>query len=230
MESGWHYPRTGLRERIYRYFLKADGHRFTLFAERRKGKMHFLQYDLLPTAEHKGFTPVYVNFWLNKSDPAGVFYAALAATREDRKFWSKLIPAGLKGGIKAAAPGGVEATIEAECQRKSTQGASQDLAAIAAELGALVKSEKRVLLMLDEVQHLATREEFEDFTASLRTMLDTHGKSVYAVFTGSSCDGLNKMIRRHKAPFYASSEEWHFPELDDEFVDHILSTFADRSG
>jgi len=50
-----------------------------------------------------------------------------------------------------------------------------------------------ILLLLDEVQHLATSADYASFTAALRSFMTARSDNkIKAIFTGSSQEGLNK--------------------------------------
>ena len=84
-----------------------------------------------------------------------------------------------------------------------------------------------VLLLLDEVQHLASRKEFENFTASLRSfMVNRSDSKIKGIFTGSSQDGLTRLFNETKAPFYESSQSLPFKPLGVDFVEFELDVFA----
>ncbi len=94
----------------------------------------------------------------------------------------------------------------------------------------LLEPKGTVLLQCDEIQHLATRPEFEDFTASLRTFIDSNKKRVRTIFTGSSQNNLNRLFRHQRAAFYNSASIVPFPDMDIEFVEFLTKRFEYLSG
>ena len=223
-----HYPRTELAETILGSFDSGLQNAATLFAPRRKGKTTFLLNDLIPIAKSQGFLVASADLWFDKAHPerviAGGLFEAIHGTGFLRRNWLKLVR-----------PGSLVQSIEA--------GAGADGVSFRTELvkdGVLSLSELferfrilgkgKALLIIDEVQHLATRKEFENLTATLRTLLQQAHGEVFAVFTGSSQDGLYRMFRQTKAPFYQFSHEIRFPNLGLEFIQHLGACFHDITG
>jgi hypothetical protein len=60
---------------------------------------------------------------------------------------------------------------------------------------------KRLLLMIDEVQHLSTSRSFDPLTHALRTMLDKRQGRVKSIFTGSSRHYMNLLLNESQSPF-----------------------------
>lgn len=87
---------------------------------------------------------------------------------------------------------------------------------IEAAFSELETTNKPVLLLLDEVQHLATSPDFYDFTAALRSFMTARSdQKVKGIFSGSSQEGLAQLFKRTKAPFFNASSQLEFPELDE---------------
>ncbi|MGY2442353.1 hypothetical protein [Pseudomonas sp. SDO52101_S400] len=222
------FPRTNLAEGILVTFESRLQNAATIFAPRRKGKTTFLINDLIPIAKAHGFIVATADLWFDKAHPerviAGALYEAIHGAGFLRRNWLKLMR-----------PGSLVQSVEA--------GASTDGVTVKAELakeGGLnlielferfrLLGNGKALLIIDEVQHLASRKEFEDLTATLRSLLQHAHGEVFAVFTGSSQDGLHRMFRRTKAPFYQFSHEIQFPNLGLEFVQHLGQRFQEITG
>jgi len=57
---------------------------------------------------------------------------------------------------------------------------------------------KKAMLLVDEIQHLATSKKFSSLTHALRTMIDKRQGNVKAIFTGSSRHYMNNFfINQH---------------------------------
>lgn len=70
----------------------------------------------------------------------------------------------------------------------------------------LENTNQPVLILLAEVQHLATDPDFSDFTAALRSFMTARADyKIKGIFTGSSQEGLDQLFKRMKAPFYNAS-------------------------
>ena len=111
-------------------------------------------------------------------------------------------------------------------ERSLEQGSKQDNQGFAYEsLELLLKPKGEVLLMFDEIQHLATDVKFEELIATIRTFLDSNKNRVRAVFTGSSQSRLNSIFRHQKSAFYRGASLVDFPDMDEKFIHHLLSVF-----
>ncbi len=215
--SRWHYSRADLAT-SYLQQLEAGLNSIAIFAERRKGKTEFLLDDLNPVARDKGLRTVYINFWERKSDPVYCITQGVKRSLEEHspslfKRWKKEFSVKL-GAIQAKAS--IDPTTHPELSTEA--------------LDMLVKSKDAVLIMFDEIQHLATNPEFEDLVSSLRTFLDTNKKKVRAIFTGSSQDRLNKLFRRQKAAFYRSASLVDFPDMGEDFIAFLIGNFEELTG
>ncbi|MCY0967277.1 hypothetical protein [Parathalassolituus penaei] len=105
-----------------------------------------------------------------------------------------------------------------------------ELDLVADGLSALLKNGKPMLLVLDEVQHLATNKEFEPLVFALRGLLDSQRQHIKVLFTGSSRNGLNQLFRRRKAPLFSSSQQIDLPELGSPFLEHLNHAFLQATG
>jgi len=83
----------------------------------------------------------------------------------------------------------------------------------------LAKQHKgQILLMLDEVQTLGEASDGVALIAALRAVLHKRREEVCAVFTGSSQEGLARLMTTAGAPMYQFAQIVDFPFLDDEFL------------
>ena len=93
------------------------------------------------------------------------------------------------------------------------------------------KAGKRtILLLIDEVQHLATSSEFEPLTHSLRTLIDKRQGRIKTIFTGSSRHYMDLLFNESQAPFYHFVERVPFPDLDDKFIAFISKKLEKEHG
>lgn len=223
-----HFPRTQLAKLIINSFEAGLQHATTIFAPRRKGKTTFVMRDLIPLAQERGFLVATADLWLDRENPEGVIARALQeaifGTGIVRRSLMRFMRPGPQVRSVRAGASVEGASVEAEFAHE--QG--QDLHELFLRFRQLGKG--RALLIIDEVQHLATRKDFENLAATLRTLLQGAQGEVFALFTGSSQDGLAKMFRRSKAPFYRFSSDVAFPELGRDFVTHLGRTFHEVTG
>lgn len=216
-ERSWHFPRTDLA-RNYLKTLELGAPTMALFAERRKGKTEFLNDDMTPMALAEGHRCCYINFWEDRSNPV-----ACVVNGVEKSLKPELGTA-LRGWKKE-----VSVSLGA-LQAKITKDADRSVQTANAALQCLLEPKGTVLLQCDEIQHLAIRPEFEDFTASLRTFIDSNKSRVRTLFTGSSQDNLNRLFRHQRAAFYNSASIVPFPNMGFEFIEFLVHRFDFLSG
>ncbi len=231
MAIDWHYPRQDLTERVMSAFDKGVSDTLTLFAPRRMGKTEFVRYDLIPEAAKRGYVPVYVSFWDNRDDPASALLLAIKTALAEGNWWkratSRLSSAQLS--IKTNAAGEFETSL-AVTEVQPTAPDSSTLADLRKHFTDLLKKNDRVLLCLDEAQHLATSSAFESLVFFLRTILDENREKIRVMYTGSSRDGLRKLFSKRKAALFQSSSQIDLPDLGAGFIEHMRSCYQQASG
>lgn len=229
----WHYPRADLAAGYLDTLGAGLISSMVLFAPRRKGKTEFVLEDLLPAAEAAGYRTVYCSMWQNRSDPLASLLLALTNAAKPRTFGEKIQDRLLRPLRKTsvefnAGPiGKVKAEAEFNARATTSQAALQSLPDL---VDAVVAASKgKVLIALDEIQHLA-KPEFQELVAALRTTLDVRKKTVKTVFTGSSRNRLQMMFSQIKAPLFQFSQTTDFPDLDERFVSFIMGSFRQATG
>lgn len=211
----WHYSRADLAGQILGMFESGLSTALVFFAPRRMGKTEFLCKDIMPLAISKGWKVFYFSF-LDLGGKADYEFARAlkkfahdnsGKTRHLFRHVSKVT------GAAAGISGGIEFNqIEEE----------KNIKEVITELA----SKGKVLLMMDEVQALAQKVENETFIASLRTALDLNKDNIKVIFTGSSQAGLRRMFSEAKAPFFHFGQNLPFPELQQDFTNHLADMFA----
>ncbi|MGQ1176679.1 hypothetical protein ACT4WA_00935 [Acinetobacter baumannii] len=93
----------------------------------------------------------------------------------------------------------------------------------------LAQQGKPILLLLDEIQALASSK-YKTTIASLSTALDMHKETIKVVFTGSSREGLRQMFSVSSAPFFHYGQNLPFPNLTKAFTDHLADVFNQTTG
>ena len=228
----WHYPRADLASGYLDTLQAGLISSMVLFAPRRKGKTEFVLEDLLPAAEAAGYRTVYCSMWQNRSDPLASLLLALTNAAKPKSFGEKLQER-FFGPLKKtsleinAGIGKVKAEAEFNARAASSQAALQSLPDLVDAV--IAASKGKVLIALDEIQHLA-KPEFQELVAALRTTLDVRKKSVKTVFTGSSRNRLQMMFSQIKAPLFQFSQTTDFPDLDERFVAFIMNSFKQATG
>src|SRR5580692_112064 len=226
IKDPWHFPRPELARAYLRSFELGLTAARGLFARRRMGKSEFLKHDLLPAALQSGYAAAYTNLWDATDHPGQALASAiLLATKPRglRRFWNDLNTPirKLTGGGKL--PLGIEGSLEVELDPDERE--KMAIPAIQAALLAVDKSKKRLLLVIDEAQVLASPEHAA-LAHSLRAGLDIRKAQIKVLFAGSSEAALREMFSRAAAPFYNWAPVEPFPLLGHEFVAATVKQLA----
>lgn len=221
MRINWHFRRQSLAEQFLDAFDRGSTSSYTLFAPRRMGKTEFARQDLIPMAQDRGYVTVYVNFWDRLDSPDSCLLLGLKDASSQLSVGKRLsnwLQTINKLGIKTPYGG-----IDIGTQTAESDDLNLDL--ITEGLDETLKLGKPVLLVLDEVQHLATRTEFESLVFALRGIFDHHRQQLKVVYTGSSRNGLNTLFKRKNAALFSSSQQIDLPELGTPFLEHLGHAF-----
>lgn len=224
--SSWHYPRTAFANFILDGMKEDLLSRVSLFAPRKRGKTQFIKSDIIPLCHERGILPVYIDFWSDETSPELAFARAVDEAHESHLGFFEKIASKVNLSPKIdLVPLKISATITPkEAELASTECLHQSFKK-------LEKCNMPILLLLDEVQHLATDNKFKPFTSALRGFMVNRGdQKVKGIFTGSSQQGLTRLFNDTKAPFYNSSQTLKFKELGEDFVTFELNVFRERTG
>jgi len=206
--------------------------RLVLFAPRRMGKTEFLTHDLMPLALEKKMIPIYINLWENPNEPQEAVINGLTLTLKALTGQTFKL---LKGAIVGIAytlktkfdlfGADFSAGINKPDHPKATP--SNNLTLISKLFAQLVTEAKgkKIVLIIDEIQHLTTSTQYTSLTFNLRTNLDTHKQHISTILTGSTRSGLRKLFSNQKAAFYGPGDTLEFPNMGKEFVRHITRAF-----
>jgi hypothetical protein len=192
----------------YLQLLRAQpGRPIAMFAERRVGKTYFLDHDLAPAASADGLLPVYADLWLQRGAPLEAINHALEEALDD-----VTVPQGAAGRL-----------AKTPVRKLGLLGQSIDLGDAPTRRALPAAPELRLdtlvlRLMLDEIQALGDAAGGEGIVAALRAVLHKRRTQCLAVFTGSSQEGLARMVATAGAPMYQFAQLLNFPPLGDEFL------------
>lgn len=224
----WHFPRTGLAEHYLSLLALGISSSFAIIAPRRKGKTLFVLQDLAPLAQKKKYIPVYASLWQNINAPheglIGALEEAIAAL-DKRATLSRLMQAKIR---KTTVSNELLGKMEVEFADNPSKPSNMELGYLDQLLTTLAEraGKRTILLLVDEVQHLATSTEFHSLSHSLRTMLDKRQGRVKSIFTGSSRHYMNLLFNDSNSPFFHFVEAVPFPELDDKFIEFLRAKLA----
>lgn len=201
------------------------GRPLALFAPRRVGKTFFLDHDLAPAAQKAGMLPVYADLWLHKSAPLEAVNHALEEALDDLLVPGSTIGKMAKTQVKKIGVLGASVELgDAPRRRPLPESSALRLDALVTRLARQHKGQ--VLLMLDEVQALGEAPDGVSMIASLRAVLHKRREDICAVFTGSSQEGLARLMNTVGAPMYQFAQIIDFPFLGEEFLRLLAEHFT----
>ncbi len=219
MAISWHYNRPSLAKNITQQLTSGLFNRLAYLGQRRIGKTMFLLKDLMPSLVKANCIPVYISMWSNKNAPQKEII---------NKLQMSLKQLGKKDALQSVLTAEIIKInvlgITAEFGTLDPVVATDDeLVIIGNLLRQLVQeaSNKRVVLLIDEIQHLITAKEFFPLQYMLRTILDELNESIGVLYTGSSRSGIEAMFNNKDMPFFNSANQVAFPHLGDNYVIHI---------
>ncbi|MCZ6803428.1 MAG: hypothetical protein O7D86_05725 [Proteobacteria bacterium] len=218
--DNWHFARPELAAHYLNILDLGISLSLAIIAPRRKGKTLFVLQDVSPLARKKKYLPVYASLWQNTNAPHEGLILALEEAidaLDNCLSVSRLLKAKIK---KATLSNELLGKMEVEFADRPTKATSKELTILDKLLTALQRKagKKTVLLLVDEVQHLATSKVFEPLTHSLRTMLDKRQGAVKTIFTGSARHYMELLFNASQSPFYHFVETVPFPDLDAGFI------------
>lgn len=229
----WHFDRTELALKYLKIVYQGAINRIALLDVRRTGKTSFLLKDFFPAALAQEFIPVYINLWSDPDNPARTILSAIEKTlttvqTNPISSLSDIANTEVKKIEVGSSVFGKMALEFSDKQAKTATASelnqiSETLAQLAAQCG------DRAILIIDEIQHLATSSKFDAVQRTLRTALDTHSE-INLVYSGSSRSGIDAMFSDKDKAFFNSAFMIDFPRLDHAFVHHCRDTLQQYFG
>lgn len=226
----WYYSRIELAKKYLKILNIGISSNLAIIAPRRKGKTLFVLNDISSAARKENYIPVYASLWQNINAPHEGLILALEEALEalDKKIsFSRILSKEIK---KTSLGNELIGKVEVEFADNPKKPDNKDLILLDQLLTKLQKKAKKktVLLLIDEIQHLATSAHFDPLAHALRTMLDKRSGKVKTIFTGSSRHYMNLLFNESKSPFYHFVETVPFPDLDDEFISFLSGNLRKR--
>jgi hypothetical protein len=216
-----YYPRPALLNKIRTAYESGLAAAICLFAPRREGKTWFVRRELIPALEKDDWCAIYIDLWDNREVPELAIVNSLEAKSPPPRAVLRRIK---KLEVKVAGSGGsLEQFQDPADAEVSLQGR------LKAALNRLAKKNAPVILIIDEVQTLASSRD-ANFVAALRASLQAHQGTVFAFFTGSSRNALNRMFRDRKAPLFDSAYPMSLDDLGRGFIEDRASVYKRLTG
>ena len=226
--DNWHFTRTELAQRYLDVLQLGISSSLAIIAPRRKGKTLFVLQDLAPLAQEKGYLPVYASLWQNLNAPHEGLISALENTLahlQEKPALTRLLQSKVR---KTVLGNELLGKLEIEFADTPTGPTTRELAYLDQLLVEVEKlaGKRTLLLLIDEVQHLATSTHFSPLAHNLRTLLDQRQGKIKSVFTGSSRHYLNLLLNEANSPFYHFVEQVDFPDLGLDFIRFLVDKLA----
>jgi len=228
----WHFRRVPFTQQTFSAIVNGPSKSFTLFGPRRMGKTEWMRQDLgRLAAETYGHRVAYASLWGTPTAPLNVLLYRLSEALQPQNWqqrltsWIGALP--IKARIKS--PDGT-AELELDLTAQAAAPRPQDLLLLDSYCQALANRRQPALLMFDEFQELATHPDGHAITAALRTALDTAGRDLVSIFSGSSMEGLKAMFSQKDAPFFNFATPILLEPLGDAFFDHQIAAFRKSFG
>lgn len=215
-KSFWHFERTKLTLRLVQSIELELVQSLTLFAPRRIGKTEFLEFDLKPTLEQNNYKVLYFSFFV-ESDDIVVQFTNFLKQSIKKSVFDKL-------AIKEINLSWCKVSISHEAISNYNILDLLSLLAIQTQK----EGNKKLVLLLDEIQELQYTQSGNKFIAGLRTALDLNKNLINVIFTGSSQDGLRRMFNDRKAPFFHFGMNIEMERFGKEFTDFLADRFNER--
>lgn len=191
-----------------------------LAAPRRTGKSTFLELDLVPELESRGYLVLYIDLWKNKDEAPAKLISQLVATSlaEHQGFIARTAAS---VGLTKVRIQGVEFSLD---QVGKHAGAS--LTEALHELREA--SGKPIALIVDEAQHVVKVDEQMSVMFALKAARDSLNRSslnLVLVMSGSDRDKLVRLVVGNAAPFLGATIE-DLPRLGRDYTDFVAGQLA----
>jgi len=228
----WHFPRTALAEHYLNVFDVGISSHLAFIAPRRKGKTAFILQDLAPAAQQQGYLCVYASLWGDPNAPHESIVQALEQAIDACASESKIKRMLSSKVRKAAISNEMLGRVEVEFANNPKSAGTRDLTRIDDLVTQLEKAAKdrTILLLIDEIQHLATSDDFSGLAHSLRTLLDRRQGRVKSIYTGSSRHYMHLLMSTQSSPFYHFANLHRFPDLGEDFCAFLQNKMASEYG
>jgi len=217
IKNSWHFSRPDLAKSLTSRLTDPLFSRIALLGARRIGKTMFILRDLSPALSDSGCIPIYISMWANKNAPHKEMINKLNQTHKILAKKSTLSEV-LNSEITKLAVAGIN--LEFKKNDSAITILDDELILLQNLLRDIIEKSKgkRVVLLLDEIQHLISDKNFSSFQYGLRTILDELNENISVLYTGSSRAGMKAMFNNKDMPFYNSANQSEFPLLNMSFI------------
>lgn len=191
-----------------------------LAAPRRTGKSTFLELDLKPELESRGYLVMYIDLWKNREELPSRLIANLVGTHLARQ-QGVVARAAASMGLSSIRIHGVEFSLD---QVGRVPGAS--LAEALQELRDV--SGKPLALIVDEAQDVLREDARMAVMFELKAARDALNRSdlnLALIMSGSDRDKLIRLVHSNAAPFLGASIE-ELPHLGREFTAFVAGNIV----
>ncbi|MGY2572446.1 hypothetical protein [Vibrio sp. C8] len=211
----WFYRRPELAIQMSNMCQDTLFSRIAYFGEPRIGKSHFFLNELKPMLIQDGMKPIYISMQGNAPHVELTKQLSIVLDELENDGVHEL---SIHSGIIKQYKENLFADMALESQPRAAT--SIELSNIKLYLNSLVEvvGSPKIVLVLDDFQHLSTSSSFDNFIYALRTQFDKYGSRITVIFIGSS--RVQSLFEDDQAAFYQSAQVKEFPDIDEGFVDY----------
>lgn len=229
----WHFPRAKLATRILFSLQFAGRAPARIVADSNSGKTMFLRRDLIPAAlkqQRPEVLPIYIPLGADKANPRAVILDTLRKARHALTSPRSSAAASLKTPVKKieVLGFGLEMGESPSRTRPNSENEYLEIRSLSQEIAEA--SGKNVLLIFDDVQHLVEAEDADRLLTSIRAILSADASDVLGLFVADSKMTMDRLFGKKKSPFCDFGRTIPFPELDEEFVAHMVGMYKETTG
>ncbi len=220
MQDLWHFPRPDDAARIVGTLKVGLVSALAIIEPRRRGKTTFLLEDLAPAALAASMTPLYINLAATSGGLEAYLAAAVRTAVVDAGGALTSLKALGKARVKKIS--GKASLVSAQNGGEIELDPASPHGELAAAFGELAALRKDVVFLLDEVHRLG-ESTARDVAWSLRSLLDTHRKSMKVIATSSSAASYELLVSGEKRAFNRWFTRTSLAPLGDAFVGHLAA-------
>jgi hypothetical protein len=205
-------PRAKLADKIITIFDSGLSSSISFSDPRIQQKTQFLLNEI-PVAAGKKYFIVYTSLWKNLNNHVKGLIEDLQQSLESLSSNPVIIMKRLFKDKRIEQKATTDVvTNKIKIATNPVQASAEELNEVSSLIQKISKKSKRpVILMIDEIQHLATASEFWPIASALRTVLDRMNGEVKSIFTGSSKSHMQLLTKNKESQFYNVSSEVEFP-------------------
>lgn len=226
----WHFRRSALARDYIETLEQGCIRRLAICATPSTGKTSFLLNDVIPEARRREHLVAYANLREDASTPAQIMLSAVKSCIEDANAESHKIRSLCAKIAKYLEFDSVTidahiADIEFKHKKKTDSQTEDPIKLLRAAVKTITEEfpDRRLLLILDDTQHLAKDPNggHHAFTSGVAHVLDQAGGQVLAMFSISSAHVMDRHFAEAGKELFVRAEITDLPKLDRDFIEFL---------